>query len=76
MGFVELCFRHSRRILFMLNKITKTEKMPRMHCRSQYLKRLLILEISIDLCYMVHTDRYQFGAHDSPQEARSVGDLH
>src|SRR5580704_4416029 len=48
-AFVELCFRYSKRILFMLYKITKTEKMPRTHCRSQDLRLLFILEISIEL---------------------------
>ena len=35
-------------------KLQKTERMPRTHCRSQYLKLLFILEISIELPPLLH----------------------
>jgi PAS domain S-box-containing protein len=78
-AFVELCFRYSKRILFMLNKITNNREDAEDALQESILKAFVHFgdfNRAFHLCYMVHTDRCQFGAHDSPQEARSAGDLH
>ena len=64
-AFVELCFRYSKRILFMLNKITKNREDAEDALQESILKPLYILEISIELPPLLH------GSHGSVSIRRS-----